>query len=383
MITLEEFLYLENVKETQSRLILSEYGGIKFESPNDFRKFFESNQVILEIEKIDDRTEKQQLLDRFKSFKTSSDYILAKNYIRDQIELKKELQRVQSNPNVTVTEVTNLLNGITSSPVDPFFNFVIRKILTGTDTGVLPSENLQQVLTNLIKAQSTESYDEVSDVIRDENGRLITYENLYKNKGRLKVPVLDERFIIRDFRYVRDTSFSTLPDAVSSEANVLAKLNEALATDISAGNDETSKKFLSDLGNLVNENSNSIAGLNAKIKSLEAEIDLKDQVIQTRIDKEIEHEQYIDSIATDNIQQLDEIAAKDETIIELNTQIDSTISNLEEKVTKQLETANASFDNLSKKLEEQSKKSEENSTKQIQAFQSAISELTKAITPKK
>lgn len=383
MITLEEFLYLENVKETQSRLILSEYGGIKFESPNDFRKFFESNQVILEIEKIDDRTEKQQLLDRFKSFKTSSDYILAKNYIRDQIELKKELQRVQSNPNVTVTEVTNLLNGITSSPVDPFFNFVIRKILTGTDTGVLPSENLQQVLTNLIKAQSTESYDEVSDVIRDENGRLITYENLYKNKGRLKVPVLDERFIIRDFRYVRDTSFSTLPDAVSSEANVLAKLNEALVTDISAGNDETSKKFLSDLGNLVNENSNSIAGLNAKIKSLEAEIDLKDQVIQTRIDKEIEHEQYIDSIATDNIQQLDEIPAKDETIIELNTQIDSTISNLEEKVTKQLETANPSFDNLSKKLEEQSKKSEENSTKQIQGFQSAISELTKAITPKK
>lgn len=382
MITLEEFLYLENVKETQSRLILSEYGGIKFESPNDFRKFFESNQVILEIEKIDDRTEKQQLLDRFKSFKTSSDYILAKNYIRDQIELKKELQRVQSNPNVTVTEVTNLLNGITSSPVDPFFNFVIRKILTGTDTGVLPSENLQQVLTNLIKAQSTESYDEVSDVIRDEKGRLITYENLYKNKGRLKVPVLDERFIIRDFRYVRDTSFSTLPDAVSSEANVLAKLNEALATDISAGNDETSKKFLSDLGNLVNENSNSIAGLNAKIKSLEAEIDLKDQVIQTRIDKEIEHEQYIDSIATDNIQQLDEIAAKNETIIELNTQIDTTISNLEEKVTKQLETANASFDNLSKKLEEQSKKSEENSAKQLQAFQSSISELAKAITPK-
>lgn len=382
MITLEEFLYLENVKETQARLLLNEYSGIKFESPNDFRKFFESHQVILEIEKIDDRTEKQQLLDRFKSFKNSSDYILAKQYIQEQIALKKELQRIQNEPNVTVNEVTNLLNGITSAPVDPFFSFVIRKILTGTDTGVLPSENLQQVLTNLIKAQTTESYDEVSDVIRDESGRLITYENLYKNKGRLKVPVLDERFIIRDFRYVMDTSFSTLPDAVSSEANVLAKLNDALTTDVSAGNDEASKKFLSDLGNLVNENSNSIAGLNAKIKSLEAEIELKDQVIQTRIDREIEHEQYIDSIATDNIKQLDEIAAKDETITELNTQIDTTISNLEEKVTQQLENTNAAFDNLSKKLEEQSKKSEENSAKQIQSFQSAITELTKAITPK-
>ena len=233
MITLEEFLYLENVKETQARLLLNEYSGIKFESPNDFRKFFESHQVILEIEKIDDRTEKQQLLDRFKSFKNSSDYILAKQYIQEQIALKKELQRIQNEPNVTVNEVTNLLNGITSAPADPFFSFVIRKILTGTDTGVLPSENLQQVLTNLIKAQTTESYDEVSDVIRDESGRLITYENLYKKKGRLKVPVLDERFIIRDFRYVMDTSFSTLPDAVSSEANVLAKLNDALTTDVS------------------------------------------------------------------------------------------------------------------------------------------------------
>lgn len=374
MITIEEFLYLENVKESQSRLLIKEYNGLTFTTPDQFRKFFVDNNIKLETSVSDTKTEKQMLLDKFKSFKSSSDYSTVKKYIQDQVTLKKEIERIQKDPNIKIEDVTNLLNGINNEPVDPFFNFVIRKILTGSDTGVLPSEDLQQILSNLIKAQTKESYDEVSDVERDEFGRLIDYENLYKNKGRIRVPVLDERFIIRDFRYVIDTSFNTLPDAVSSEANVLAKTNDALITDIATGNDEATNNFLSNLNNLINENSNSIAGLNAKIKSLEAEIELKDQVIQTRIDREIEHEQYIDSIATDNIIKDDSLAAKDDTIKELNTKIDTTISGLEQKVSKQLQDTNAAFENLSKKLEEQS-------AKQLSAFESAVSGLAKAVTP--
>jgi hypothetical protein len=374
MITIEEFLYLENVKESQSRLLIKEYNGLTFTTPDQFRKFFVDNNIKLELNPPETKTDKQMLLDRFKSFKSSNDYAFVKKYIQEQVTLKKEIERIQKDPNAQITEITNLLNGITNEPVDPFFNFVIRKILTGSDTGVLPSEDLQNILSNLIKEQSKESYDEVSDVERDEFGRLIDYENLYKNKGRIRVPVLDERFIIRDFRYIVDTSFNSLPDAVSSEANVLAKTNDALTTDIAAGNDEATKNFLSNLNNLINENSNSIAGLNAKIKSLEAEIELKDQVIQTRIDREIEHEQYIDSIATDNLIKDDSLAAKDDTIKELNTKIDTTISGLEQKVANQLQNTTAAFESLSKKLEEQS-------AKQLSAFENAVSGLAKAVTP--
>lgn len=374
MITIEEFLYLENVKESQSRLLIKEYNGLTFTTPDQFRKFFVDNNIKLELNPPETKTDKQMLLDRFKSFKSSNDYAFVKKYIQEQVTLKKEIERIQKDPNAQITEITNLLNGITNEPVDPFFNFVIRKILTGSDTGVLPSEDLQNILSNLIKEQSKESYDEVSDVERDEFGRLIDYENLYKNKGRIRVPVLDERFIIRDFRYIVDTSFNSLPDAVSSEANVLAKTNDALTTDIAAGNDEATKNFLSNLNNLINENSNSIAGLNAKIKSLEAEIELKDQVIQTRIDREIEHEQYIDSIATDNLIKDDSLASKDDTIKELNTKIDTTISGLEQKVANQLQNTTAAFESLSKKLEEQS-------AKQLSAFENAVSGLAKAVTP--
>lgn len=374
MITIEEFLYLENVKESQSRLLIKEYNGLTFTTPDQFRKFFVDNNIKLELNPPETKTDKQMLLDRFKSFKSSNDYAFVKKYIQEQVTLKKEIERIQKDPSAQITDITNLLNGITNEPVDPFFNFVIRKILTGSDTGVLPSEDLQNILSNLIKEQSKESYDEVSDVERDEFGRLIDYENLYKNKGRIRVPVLDERFIIRDFRYIVDTSFNSLPDAVSSEANVLAKTNDALTTDIAAGNDEATKNFLSNLNNLINENSNSIAGLNAKIKSLEAEIELKDQVIQTRIDREIEHEQYIDSIATDNLIKDDSLAAKDDTIKELNTKIDTTISGLEQKVANQLQNTTAAFESLSKKLEEQS-------AKQLSAFENAVSGLAKAVTP--
>lgn len=374
MITIQEFLYLNGVVEDQSKSLISQFPNLKFDTPSQFKNFFESQGISLSISSKTTFNPKDVLLERFKNFKYSSEYSQVKKYIQEEIRLQNELQKSQNSQTVTITEYQNLLNGLSTRPIDPFFNFVIRKILTGSDTGILPSEQIQTLITNLSKSNIKESYDETSDVERDINDRVVNYVNLYKNKGRIRVPVLDERFLLNDFRYILDTSFASLPDAVSSEENVLRKYNDAVIIDNTLGTTEETSKFLSDLKNLINEDSNSIAGLNAKIKNLEDEIKLKDQVISTRIDAEIEHEAYIDSIATDNLQKDTEIESKDETIKELNAQIDTTISKLEQKVSDQLNSTNQAFDNLSKKLEEQS-------SKQLSAFQNAVAGLAKAVTP--
>ena len=312
MITLAEFLYLENVQETQARQLLSDpgYSGLQLESPSDFRNYFNQQSIKLLQEPIDTKTEKTMLLERFKSFRGSVDYTNARKFIEDQVRLNKRLKEIQEIGG-TVESVSNVLNGITQDPADPFFNFVIRKILTGSENGTLPSEELRTILDKLIKESSKEYYDETSDLVRDDNDRIQSFKNIFKNKGRIRVPILDERFISSDFKYIVNTSFSSSPTAVNAEKNILDKIAQAVAS-----GDPLADQFLSDLNNLILSDPNSVAGLTARIKELEKEIEVKQATIETRIVKEIEHEQFIDAIATDNLKKESELEAKDAVITE-------------------------------------------------------------------
>lgn len=387
MITLEEFLYLENVIESQATSLIQKYKGLKFESPEDFRNYFDENGVVLKQDTSQSKSDKAILLERFRSFKNSNDYNEAKRYIEDQITIKNKLKEIQKNGG-TIQSITNLLSNVEGEPIDPFFNFVVRKILTGSETGTLPSEDLRKVLDKLIQENSKEYYDEQSDVERDLNDRIIDYQNLYKNKGRIRVPILDERFVLSDFRYIIDTSFKSIPNAVSSESNIsnkIASIVQELGTG-GAGSAGTAgagagtsaqTPILNSLSELLNPSSNSVTGLNAKIENLQNQLDIKQKSIDARIKKEIVVEQFIDSIAKDNLKKDITIAELKKTNKNLQEKIDKNIADLQKNVEKQVSQIPNKFDELSKKLEEQNKIAQ----KQSEALVKALTPPTPADNP--
>ena len=376
MITLAEFLYLENVQETQARQLLSDpgYSGLQLESPSDFRNYFNQQSIKLLQEPIDTKTEKTMLLERFKSFRGSVDYTNARKFIEDQVRLNKRLKEIQEIGG-TVESVSNVLNGITQDPADPFFNFVIRKILTGSENGTLPSEELRTILDKLIKESSKEYYDETSDLGRDDNDRIQSFKNIFKNKGRIRVPILDERFISSDFKYIVNTSFSSSPTAVNAEKNILDKIAQAVAS-----GDPLADQFLSDLNNLILSDPNSVAGLTARIKELEKEIEVKQATIETRIVKEIEHEQFIDAIATDNLKKESELEAKDAVITELNNTIDTKLKDIENSVQTQVSTISTAIDTLSQNVVSQANAANAVQDSEIENLKNKLAELDKLKT---
>ena len=376
MITLAEFLYLENVQETQARQLLSDpgYSGLQLESPSDFRNYFNQQSIKLLQEPIDTKTEKTMLLERFKSFRGSVDYTNARKFIEDQVRLNKRLKEIQEIGG-TVESVSNVLNGITQDPADPFFNFVIRKILTGSENGTLPSEELRTILDKLIKESSKEYYDETSDLVRDDNDRIQSFKNIFKNKGRIRVPILDERFISSDFKYIVNTSFSSSPTAVNAEKNILDKIAQAVAS-----GDPLADQFLSDLNNLILSDPNSVAGLTARIKELEKEIEVKQATIETRIVKEIEHEQFIDAIATDNLKKESELEAKDAVITELNNTIDTKLKDIENSVQTQVSTISTAIDTLSQNVVSQANAANAVQDSEIENLKNKLAELDKLKT---
>jgi hypothetical protein len=374
MITLAEFLYLENVNETQSQTLLQTYTGLKFESPSDFRTFFNQEGIQLRKDIVDTKTEKTLLLERFKSFRGSVDYSNARRFIEEQLRLNKRIKDIQ-NTGGTIESVSSILNGISQEPVDPFFNFVIRKILTGSESGTLPSEELRVILDRLLQESTREYYDESSDLVRDSSDRIQSFKNIFKNKGRIRVPILDERFLLSDFRYIIDSSFSSLPTATNAERNVLDKIAAAVAS-----GDPLADQFLSDLNNLILSDPNSVAGLNARIKELEREIEVKQATIETRLIKEIEHEQYIDSIATDNLQKEVQLEAKDQTITELTNTIDTKLKDIESSVQSQISTISTAIDTLSQSVVSQANAANASQDAEISELKTKLAELDKLKT---
>jgi hypothetical protein len=361
MITIEEFLYLDNIVETQSRSLITQYPNLTFESPNDFREFFGKQGIRLTKQQIKTQDEKTLLLERFKSFKNSNDYTVVRKYIEEQIILNKKLKDIRQTGG-TITSITNLLNGIDESPIDPFFNFVVRKIITGTDDGVLPSEELRVMLDKLIQQNSVEYYDETSDTERDQNDRIVSYKNLYKNRGRIRVPILDQRFTLSDFRYIVDSNFKSLPDAVLAEKNLLDTAKNAGAAILSGTGDtgldqatiDATTKFLSDLKNLVSTEGNSVTALKSKISSLEELLSVKDDIIQDQIDAEVRISESLTALSIENANNIETIQTLESTNKLLQEQISGKLSSIEQDVAKQLEEIPNQFDKLSSELEKQS-----------------------------
>jgi hypothetical protein len=142
------------------------------------------------------------------------------------------------------------------------------------------------------------------------SGHIISYTNDADklNRGKLNVPVLDGRFLKEEFERIISTKFTDLPEAARAEEVVVNKIIFAQSNMVTglvplpsgytippeiANNpaaleqftkDIAKKEFLTNISNLIDDSSNSVAALSMKVESLNKEIENKDMIINNQIE---------------------------------------------------------------------------------------------------
>lgn len=136
----------------------------------------------------------------------------------------------------------------------------------------------------------------MNELKRDiDTNRIISYidDRAIENKGKIEIPVVDQRFLAQDFNFVVKSNFSSLPDAVNAEQTVMNQMQTIQTSllrgvplsSLSAGDmqniqDIARNELLNNLSNIVENNPNSIAGLEKRIAELESIIDnQRDQLV--------------------------------------------------------------------------------------------------------
>jgi len=364
MIQIEEFLFRENIEDSMSGELILKFPSLKFRTTSEFYDFFESNGVSLQKNSTVDTN--NSLLERIKKFKSSSDYASVREYIRIQNEMKAAIQ------NDGVVSAYPLLESAKSIYVDPFFLFLVRRIVTGSVDGVLPSE---EILSFIDKNKISDEIVIDADVNRDVDGTIQSYRNYLKNKGSLMVAMLDDRFLLESFRYVVPSTFTQLDAAVSAEENIIRRANDIDSVFNGGGS------FEEILRELIVKDSNTIPALQIKVEELSSQLDSMMEAHESKVDSIGDLMRTIEELSTQRNLLLGQLDAKDITITELNATISSTLEELQEQVLRQLNEGNDAFDSISEKIEQQMKESQEASERQLQAFKDSISGIVDALKP--
>lgn len=374
MIRIEDFLFLENVEQSQAESLISTYRNLSFETSQEFRDYFQLQGVRLVIKQNQEALvafdDTQVLLERLKNFKSSTDYDYVKKYIIREKTIEEAVQVGK------IELAKNEFDSLTKEELDPFFGFIVRKMLTGNENGVLPSENLKAILDEQNRINTQVNMDMTVPVERDSTGKIISFKNYLKNRGFVSFDTTTERYAPRSFDYIIDKSFTSIPEAVDAERYVLEKAEE-WATDINVSADEA--VFLEKLRKLINEDSTSIPALESKIEKLQLQLSEAEEAQQNMNDTNDNLLEAIEQLSVEFNQKVSESEAKDSQIVSLNQTIDSTLTDLGTSVTAQIENAADAFDALSSKLEEQAKKAEEQAKSQLDAFTSGITAIADAI----
>lgn len=211
----------------------------------------------------------------------------------------------------------------------------------------------------------------MSGLIRDkETNRIISYmgSRFADNVGNVDIPVADERFITKNFRYVVKTGFNSLPDAVQAETKLLklakqyedtfikgVPLGGLSDSDIETIKQNAKAQLLSDLSNILEGNENSVAALQQRISELEQQLTDKNSLINDWVKQkerwEAAEELYtsdiiranmtIDTLERTNASLIDAQALSLDQVVENVARQDefvsSSMSNLELKMAKQIE----------------------------------------------
>lgn len=88
------------------------------------------------------------------------------------------------------------------------------------------------------------------------------------NNGIIEIDVVDDRFLLDSYDYIVNRSFNQIDDAVSSQINILQ-----LAAQDAFNNPNSQNRYLTNLNNLINVQSNSPQALRAKIGQLENQLE--------------------------------------------------------------------------------------------------------------
>jgi hypothetical protein len=337
-IDLIKFLFLADVDINQAEYILDNFSNFTMSTYEDFFTFFKNNGITLNRYRRRTSDDQIELIEKFKAFKQSYEYEIIKKYIKEERELEVLLNT--TDPNVIRQAISG---SVLQYKLDVFDYYIARKVLTGNEFGVLPSERLKEILDGL--TQPTDIFPIDGELVRDEEQRIISFENILRNSGKVLVPARDDRYTTSRFEYILQRNFESLPDAVNAERNILKKITDA-RLDPQTANDNI-EQFLSDLKNLQLATPTSPAALQAQIDRLTEIIQAKQELIDSMVSSEIEHEAFIDSIALDNIDKDQEIDGKNQTISSLQETIDKTLEDLQENVSKQIDQINNAVTNIS------------------------------------
>jgi hypothetical protein len=365
-IDLVKFLFLADVDINQAEYILDNFSNFTMPTYEAFFDFFKNNGITLNRYRQRTTDERVELIEKFKAFKQSYEYEIIKKYIAEEKEL--ELLLNTQDPNVIKQALTG---SVLQYSLDAFDYYIVRKVLTGTEYGVLPSERLKETLSQITTV--TDSYPMDGELFRDEEQRVISYENILRNSGKILVPIQDDRYIKSRFEYVLQRNFESLPDAVNADRNILKRFADANLNSTTAQQDI--QQFLSDLKNLQLTMPNSVASLEAQVSRLTEIIQAKQELIDSMVSSEIEHEAFIDSIAMDNINKEQEIENKDESIANLQETIDKTLDELSKNVAEQMNVMTASIDTLAGNIINQSNSANSAQDKLIASLNAQITSL--------
>lgn len=208
----------------------------------------------------------------------------------------------------------------------------------------------------------------MSNLVRDmESNRIISYtdESSIRNTGTIDIPVLDERFLAENFKYVVKSEFRSLPTAVDAESVIFRKLEESertilfeagLPADLKEGmqlvKEVAKNQLLSELTNLANQNQNSVAALRKKISDLETALNNTADLIDNMGNANKRWNDHLEYAAQENSRMMTRISYLENINRELQRQQENSIDLMSAKVEQQQVFVSASLSNIYVKNQE-------------------------------
>jgi len=208
----------------------------------------------------------------------------------------------------------------------------------------------------------------MSGLVRDiDTNRIISYtdESSIKNEGTIEVPVLDERFLSENFKYIVKSEFRSLPSAVEAESIIFRKLEESertilfeagLPADLKEGmqlvKEVAKNQLLSELTNLANQNQNSVASLRKKISDLETALNNSSDLIDTLGNTNRRWNDHLEYATQENSRMMTRISYLENINRELQRQQENSIDLMSARVESQQVFVSASLSNIYVKNQE-------------------------------
>jgi Mg2+ and Co2+ transporter CorA len=202
----------------------------------------------------------------------------------------------------------------------------------------------------------------MSGLVRDtDSNRIISYteESSILNQGKVEVPVLDERFLTDNFRYIVKSEFKSLPNAIEAESIIFRKLEESertilfeagLPADLKEGmqlvKEVAKNQLLSELTNLAQQNQNSVAALRKKISDLETALNNSSDLIENMANSNDRLNDFMQYAASENSRQSTRIQYLENINRELQRQQENSIDLMSARVQNQQTFVSASLSNI-------------------------------------